>query len=708
MKLRLLVLALVGVAALFLLSGPRSSGQVPLFPEGLTLYRGNLHSHSDYSGDLPPGARGLSAPFQVYLNARVGRWDFWAITDHTAQPCAPGYGPTLRLSNTAWASLRADAQSATDNGQFVALAGFEWTGTDTRRDAGGDCDSSQLGVVGVGHMNVIEPNAETVQGAHYNAAGRLSEDEIYTYLRSLLLRSGARIFQFNHPDIYPRTTNFSGRTTQPFRLGPDLQDINNGFTALMELGNGWYVARSRGVPREIRLLYNNRAEDEFRDALANGWYVGATNNQDNHAYPTGLFPPNHTGLWAASLTRTGILDAIQARRVFASEDRTFDLWFTANDAPMGAKCVPNRGGTIEFRIRLRDGEPSDGVFRATIIGGRINDRRSVRVKASRLRPEYGDNLRVPIPYEGNSFYYLWIEQSDGDLIYSSPVWTNTSGVCAQPTPTPTPTPAPTPTSPPATLTGEIVFIGNVYNGDPGIFMIRPDGTNLRQVMSVLRGQPEPSDPNLSPDRRQIAFRYNNGLWIVGVDGTGLRRLVEGTLLHPAWSPDGTRLAFIRYPEYRLYIVNSDGSGLRGVFADEQYSRWPNWSPDGTQLALGGNDGVTIVTVDGGVVRRFAVAFGVRAGLSWSPDGQRMAVTVLRPPDYRSQICLFSVDGREMGCVTSDPLDAEYPSWGPGSVWIAFKRGAGSGAPLYLADSSTRALRFVYNEPGDGITLPHWR
>jgi outer membrane protein assembly factor BamB len=504
MRLRLLVLTLAGVGILLIPSGPGSIGQVPPFPADFALYRGNLHSHSDYSGDLPIGFRGLSSPLQVYDYARSMGWDFWAITDHTGQPCPPAYGPTLRLDNARWATLRSTALSATVNGAFVALAGFEWTGTDTRREADGDCDSDQFGVLGVGHMNVIEPNAETVQGANYSAARLLSENEIYGYLRSLLPRAGARILQFNHPDIYPRTTKFTG-----FRMGPDLQDINNGFTALMELGTGWY---SRGpVARNLRgLAYNNRAEDEFRDALVNGWFVGATNNQDSHFYDLLVgSPPNHTGVWATALTRAAILDAIQARRVFASEDRTFELWFTANDAPMGAmgaNCVPNRGGNIEFRIRLRDAEPSDTVITAAIVGGRVDYRRSVRVKASLRRPAYGDNLRMVIPYEANSFYYLRIEQADNDLIFSSPVWT-----CAATPPTPTPTPAPTPTP---SGGPSVIYIADQGNGR----IVRINNmsgtgwTTFNPYPTFLPGSQAHMEVNIGADNRIYAVSAYGVVW----------------------------------------------------------------------------------------------------------------------------------------------------------------------------------------------------
>jgi Tol biopolymer transport system component len=94
------------------------------------------------------------------------------------------------------------------------------------------------------------------------------------------------------------------------------------------------------------------------------------------------------------------------------------------------------------------------------------------------------------------------------------------------------------------------------------------------------------------------------LAVVRPDGTGLQLLtVLGRLLDgpPAWSPDGTRLAFVgavpgqRFPPTSLWIVNADGSGLHQVVPVLGF--YPTWSPDGSRVAFTSGD-LFVINVDG--------------------------------------------------------------------------------------------------------------
>lgn len=93
----------------------------------------------------------------------------------------------------------------------------------------------------------------------------------------------------------------------------------------------------------------------------------------------------------------------------------------------------------------------------------------------------------------------------------------------------------------------------------GIFVIRPDGTGLRQIVrdTLLPVGPTPVHPlSWSPDGRSLAFtaedrspRANSASWLyrVAANGTGLRRIAEtrskSGIYQPVWSPDGRRIAF---------------------------------------------------------------------------------------------------------------------------------------------------------------------
>ena len=169
-------------------------------------------------------------------------------------------------------------------------------------------------------------------------------------------------------------------------------------------------------------------------------------------------------------------------------------------------------------------------------------------------------------------------------------------------------------------------------------------------------------PAWSPDDRQIAFSGTRGgitdLFIVGVDGTGLRQLTNDKYgdMQPAWSPDGRRLAFAsdRGPETNLAILKMAPwsiavydleSGKIDVLPNQDGMNLnPQWSPDSRDLAfISDRTGIPnvflydfatqqhyqITNVLGGVsaITEFSPA------ISWSRGADRMAFTYYDKGDY---------------------------------------------------------------------------
>jgi TolB protein len=109
-----------------------------------------------------------------------------------------------------------------------------------------------------------------------------------------------------------------------------------------------------------------------------------------------------------------------------------------------------------------------------------------------------------------------------------------------------------------------------------------DGTGYTNLL----GTPGAAyNPAWSPDGSRIAFASNLGnqvdIYIVNIDGTGLIRLTDSTQNEyaPAWSPDGDRLVFTSFEnetqDNDLYIINSDGSGLTFLTS---HGDEPAWAP----------------------------------------------------------------------------------------------------------------------------------
>jgi len=135
-------------------------------------------------------------------------------------------------------------------------------------------------------------------------------------------------------------------------------------------------------------------------------------------------------------------------------------------------------------------------------------------------------------------------------------------------------------------------------GDWGniLWVMNADGSGPRVLIDQEFGHVD--DLAWSPDGSRLAFdaRYGGGVWIVGVDGSGLTEVPKGSA--PRWSPTGSRLAF--QSAGGIWVINADGSGRREVAA---VGRDPVWSPDGSRIAYLDEGSLYVADLDGTHVRK---------------------------------------------------------------------------------------------------------
>jgi len=198
----------------------------------------------------------------------------------------------------------------------------------------------------------------------------------------------------------------------------------------------------------------------------------------------------------------------------------------------------------------------------------------------------------------------------------------------------------------------------------------------------------------SPDGRKVVFEAGMDgtggamhLWVCSIDGSGLHRIVGGARSEgdPAWSPDGSRIAFEALDDdgnTDLWLVNPDGSApvqLTHGLDNKQ----PAWSPDGRQIAYASNAGGTsdiwIMDADGRNAQRLTSLAGEEDHPSFSPAGDRVVFSETDPSDYTANLQIVpSVPGAVPQPLTSRGFHDWNPSWGPRGIVFASDRHATEG------------------------------
>jgi Tol biopolymer transport system component len=279
-------------------------------------------------------------------------------------------------------------------------------------------------------------------------------------------------------------------------------------------------------------------------------------------------------------------DGTHARTILANRkvDEADSAW-----SPDGTRLAFTRSTTKGFPLDIWSADPNGGDLRRLT---RWNDLSAAPAWAGLNRIVYftaKDHVPSGIGFPASELYSMAADGSDQRRL------THDKTVQTEPSVSP--------------LDGRVVYTAarpiRPDVTDLGLYSMAADGSHARPVAKFMARR-DVLDPNWSPDGKRIVFEVasphprgtgggsgrQSDIAIMDANGRHVRKLTNTRTLetNPVWSPDGTMIAFTSdrhakrrkrerpNPDFEIYIMRADGTGIRRLTHNKVADLYPDWQP----------------------------------------------------------------------------------------------------------------------------------